>query len=945
MQNLVNNSDNKFDKQNAFLAAVVFLISFIVYAMTVQQSLSFWDCGEFIASATILGIPHPPGTPVLMLLGRIFSIIPFVEDVSHRINYLTVISSAFTTMFSYLVIVRLVKYITDDSSQGSTGRFIAYIGGVAGSLFVAFSATNWANSVEAEAYGLALAISVAVFWLTLRFHEERGTYRASQTMMLALYLASLGVGIHMTVFLVVPVCAIFFVLKNEAEPKHYMAICLFAIIELLMVMLFSDGRGGAPVFKMMTVIFGVSLFVWLRSKINWGILIAIASISTMIVSFSLYINIATPIGLMESMSRFVSGDAGAFDVMATLPFGLIAVLLLPLIAKKYNINLHWKTGLAVLFVGFLGFSTHFYIPIRSEHNPRIDENNPSRNYATFISFLDRKQYGQVSMTDRMFKRRGLWENQLGRHPHMGFWSYFEEQYSAGGLYFFPFLALGLLGMIIAIRKRWEIGMPFFTLFILGSLGLILYMNFADGTQYRPSPLDAYLEVRNRDYFFTPAFVFFSIAMGLGISTIVMWLRDSLAKGNDPLKKTIVYACTVLVALPGISLAKNYHMNDRSNNFIAMNYAKSILDSCPPNAILFTAGDNDTFPVWCVQESYNYRKDVRVVNLSLLNTDWYVQQMKNRYNVPISLTDEQIVWHPFEYEKDVWGQKPLEPFYDKPRRRQTYMTPSPWDGRLVKVQDMMVDEIVIENKWENPICFNSLPYAESPLKLRDICTLTGMVYILDPTPDAPKIDFERSLELFNEVYKYEGYGNSDVYRDENATGVFFSIGVNAVIVADGLFKAGDSTRAEALLDKMTKVYPEFWQSYLALVDLKERTGDSTKAKEYYQQLHDTLVAFTESNHENLFYLQDLGLVKFEIGRREGNQAKADSGLAIMREAFDRDRNSSYAYKKLVTSLNQARRYGDMSKITAEHAAYGINRNDPLVRQILGAGLAAPPPNRR
>src|SRR5690606_23371950 len=115
----------------------------------------------------------------------------------------------------------------------------------------------------------------------------------------------------------------------------------------------------------------------------------------------------------------------------------------------------------------------------------------------------------------------------------------------------------------------------------------------------------------------------------------------LAGSGPSMQRTAVYASTVLMLLPTISLAHNYHANDRSNNFIPYLYSKNILDTCEKDAILFTSGDNDTFPLWCLQEVYDYRKDIRVVNLSLLNTDWYVWQMKEQYNVPIALTKEQI----------------------------------------------------------------------------------------------------------------------------------------------------------------------------------------------------------------------------------------------------------------------------------------------------------------
>ena len=151
-----------FDRTNAVIAAFVFVASFLVYALTVQRSFSFWDCGEFIACAYILGIPHPPGTPLFVLLGRVFSTIPFVEDISYRINYISVITSAFTAMFSYLLTVRLVGYFFPAEERGGLNRLIAYVGGIVGGLMVAWSRTNWGNSVEAEVYGAALALSTCI---------------------------------------------------------------------------------------------------------------------------------------------------------------------------------------------------------------------------------------------------------------------------------------------------------------------------------------------------------------------------------------------------------------------------------------------------------------------------------------------------------------------------------------------------------------------------------------------------------------------------------------------------------------------------------------------------------------------------------------------------------------------------------------------------------------
>ena len=893
-----------FEKQNRLLAGVIFAVTFVVYALTVQRSFSFWDCGEFIACAATMGIPHPPGTPLLIMLSRIFSMIPFVEDISYRINYLTVFSSSLTAMFSYLIAVRIAGSSFGEEKYSDINRFIVFAGGIAAGFFVAFSATNWANSVEAEAYGLALALLTSIFWLALRYHEHRNEPGSAKLMILAMFLAVLGIGVHMTVYLVVPVCAIFFILKQEAEAKDYFIICAFAIIELLLVIVFSNDRGGSGVFKFVSVALGITLFVMLRDKIRWGILIAIAATSSLMISFSLY--------------------------FLALPAGVVAVLGLAAVARKYGWEVQWKTALMILLVGFVGFSVHFMVPIRSAHNPRIDENNPSRDWRTFVNFLDRKQYGQVSMTDRMFQRRGTWSNQFGRHPHMGFWSYFEEQYGGNGGWEFvvTFFALGLLGAGVAIWKRLEIGLPFFTLFLIGSVGLILYMNFADGTLYNAARHDAYLEVRNRDYFFTPAFVFFGVAMGLGVSALMYIIKQKTAAMAN--QRLVLYLSGLLALLPGITLASNYYDCDRSENFLPLVYAKNILDTCKPNALLFTAGDNDTFPLWCLQEAYGYRTDVRVMCLSLLNTDWYIEQMKNRYDVPISLTDEQILWYPYEMPGVGMTNRPRKPFADRPRGRTTYLHPQ-FSG--MPTQDLMVDEIVISNRWQYPIYFSAPPYAGSPLKLREHVVYDGQLYRLERAPES-LIDVEHSYDLFMNVYKFDGMENAAMYRDDNATGIFAGLSMSSLRVIDELLRTGDRERAVALMEHLITVIPEFWQSYVSMADLYLQEGDTTAAIATYQRLHDTMVEFVKISPGNQSYVQDLGLAKYKIGRMTGDLAMIEEGIRLEREGFDINRNSGLAYRKLYTTLATEGRRAELMEVTRQFAEYKRNLTDPIVQAVLG-----------
>ncbi len=895
-------------------AIFVWLGSFIVYWLTVQRSIPFWDCGEFIAASAILGVPHPPGTPLFIMIGRLFAVLPIADDISFRINMISVISSAFTAMLAYMVTARMIRYFFTDANDFHN-RLITVVGAVAGGFFVAFGATNWGNSVESEVYGIAMALSMLILLLSLKYYDERGSENSIKYMVLAMYLAMLGVGIHMTVFLVVPTCALVFMLNHDATRRDWLAVCLFIITELALIIMFSNNRGGVSMFYLLTAVFGMIVLILTYKRINWGRTIAIVAISSVMIGFSEFITVCLPIGT-----------------------GLL--LLFGYLAKTRGWQIDWRAGLAIIAVAVVGFSVHLYMPVRSSLHPRIDENMTSRSYKQFVYALDRKQYGQMSMTDRMFKRRGEWSNQLGRHAHMGFWSYFEEQFSADGWRFVPFLALGLIGLATAIRKRLEMGLPFLTLLLLTSVGLVLYMNFADGTKYDANTGDAYLEVRDRDYFFTPAFVVFGIAMGLGVAGLVSWVKSLVGK-NEASQARVAYAGIILALLPTFTLADNWGENDRSNNTIAYSYAKNILDSCDKNAILFTFGDNDTFPVWALQEAYGYRTDVKVVNMSLLNTDWYVEQMKFTHHIPMSLTRDQIRHTVFMMQENQEFSRPAERFFDRSRNRNTYMIPNPWEGRIMSVANMIMEDIILENRWQSPVFFTSPPYAESPLGLRERIVQVGVVYRLDREPTSSLIDFDKSDKLFRETYTYAGYQNSDVYRDENATGIFLAMGVASTRLVDEFIQKGEHDRATQLIQYILKVYPEYWQAYLQMGEIYSASGDTAKITPLYQTLFDTLSAYVKVNPHNAYYRQDLGMIGIEIGKRTKDSLLIERSASELWRAFDENPNSAYAFRKLVTSLGQVGKFGDVQKAAERFAQYKVNLSDPVLNQILGRNPSSAP----
>jgi tetratricopeptide (TPR) repeat protein len=308
-------------------------------------------------------------------------------------------------------------------------------------------------------------------------------------------------------------------------------------------------------------------------------------------------------------------------------------------------------------------------------------------------------------------------------------------------------------------------------------------------------------------------------------------------------------------------------------------------------------------------------------------------MKHHYDVPISLTDEQILWYPFEYRPGLVGQRPKVPFHDRPRGMRTYLTAYAYEGNTVRVQDMMVDEIVIENRWKEPIYFSSAPYAESPLKLREHASAVGILYRLDREPMPGNFDVDKTYDLFSNTYTFTGMETPEIYRDDNATGVFLSEGSRGVSLYEELRRRGDTAKAQEIIEKIINEYPEFWQAWVVLADQVEREGDTARAMDLRWQLHDTLTAFLESNESNLVYMQDLGSTKIELGQLTGDSAMVEEGIQMLWDGYVGNKNSSYAFRKLVVALYQAGRTSELGQAVNMIAEYGRNMEDPYVQQLV------------
>ncbi len=779
------------------LGLLVLVFGLAVFGRTVAPTVSFWDCGEFIAASACLGIPHPPGAPLYVLIGRIFTLLPLGDDIGYRVNLISVITSAFTGLVGYLIILKLF----DLWRSSASGRFWKYLAAASGAVTMLFSNTFWSSAVEAEVYGLSMLLMLLLIYLSLRWYERRrvalnptagqtapaqenGIY-PDQYLVLIYYLGLLSVAVHMTTFLVMPFIFLF-ILWIDPEKR-------------------ADFRFWAA---------------------GGSLLIILAVVEPFLVAA----------GLMLA----VSGVMYFFYGCKTAS---------------------WRLAFLLSAFGLLGFSSQLYIPIRSLQNPPIDENNPE-TWERFKGFLERKQYGQENMLTRAFTRRGKLENQFGRYPRMGFWGFFEIQYGKRSWAFAPVFLIGLAGLLLPFRRDKKTALLLLAIALAGTIGLVFYMNFADGTR-----MDAYgeagLEVRDRDYFWTPGFVVFSLAVGIGLGCLGMLLSSEEARRRlkPPVQQALV-ALVVLaaVAIPTLAVKANYVRNSREGNFLPYDYAYNLLASCDKDALLFTNGDNDTFPLWALQEAYGFRRDVRNINLSLLNTDWYILQLRNHMGVPISLADSQIAMKdlPLPGMAQTFP-RPKYPYFDRRRNVSHYLMPIQMENQLLRIQDFMVEDIVLTNDFKYPLFFSRTVPSSYRVGLDANLETEAMVLRLLLERKENRFDFGQSEKLLWAIFRMRNSDKPEVALDDNDAGMMIVYPEIALELYEYALKKKDTTRALLHLEQAVERFPFYPRAAILLHDYYKSRGEEEKARktvERSRQYLEKAVRRSDDNHLWWMFLSHL-----------------------------------------------------------------------------------------
>jgi hypothetical protein len=995
-----------YKKWNTILGWAVFAITLLVYSLTVEPTLSFWDCGEYIPTAAKLEVGHPPGAPLFQMIGAFFAMFaPSPDKIALMVNMMSVFSSAFTILFMFWSSTIVLKNLVGKVSEVTTNNAVAILGASAvGSLAYTFSDSFWFNAVEAEVYAMASLFIALLLWLGLRWEQEMHTPRGNKWLLIISLVIGLSFGVHFMALLALPSIGFIYFFKNykTVTVKNFIianvvivaillfifklllpyTMALFRIAEIFMVNSIGLPFNSGTIFVFLAIVafFYFGLRYTRKKELPLYNTILLVTLFILI-GFSTWIML--PIRANANVVINENKPSDAAEVLAYYnreQYGEQKLFYGPMYSDTYsgldaehpyedekpNYQRDYKSGKYVVVNNYKnakqntddrhkGFMPRMWSPDHAANYMRfskpldfkidpaydftedlarmglpidkMSEEDLGRasaeardniqtsinefkqafatgqmdldDYGKFLnsysryliiekpSFADNMQFMVEFQFGYMYGRYLMWnfagrqnDNQ-GRYDNLdGNWlsgiKFIDEmrlgsqdnlpsdqQNNKGRnlYYFLPFI-LGLLGLIFHAKKDPKSFYVLLLLFLFTGIALKIYLN------ERP------FEPRERDYALVGSFYVFAMWIGLGVYAIYDGLKDFV---NAKIAGPIVIAVTLLAA-PVLMAAQNWDDHDRSDRYTALAMAKAYLSSCDKNAILFTIGDNDTFPLWYAQEVEGYRTDVRIVNTSLFMTDWYIDQMKAKaYEsepMPISFTHEQYQQGTRDYMLHVpgtdarWDLGDLLKFIgsEDPRAKKELnnghfvnfyptnkvrlkvdkneviknkmVSPKLYDSivpyididikgdALYKNRLMMLD-ILQNNNWKRPVYFTGGSFGDDDyLWMKEYLQLDGMVYKLVPMrtaipKDGSPLDMGHidTQKMYDIVMKWD-WGNSgspDIYHDPETRKNSITYRTNLARLTEQLINEGDKVRARQIIDLAMKEMPAEYFGYYTLLE--------------------------------------------------------------------------------------------------------------------------------
>lgn len=991
----------QYNKLNNILGWLCFAIAAITYILTLEPSVSFWDCGEFISCAYRLQVSHQPGYPLFAMLGKVFSLLSFGDrtKVAYFTNFGSAIASATTVMFLFWTITALAKKLLSKSEWTNQQQTLLIMGsGLVGALCFTFSDTFWFSAVETIVFALSALCTAVVFWAILKWDAHAHEPGADKWLIFIAYIIGLSIGIHLLNLLTIPaITLVYFNRRNQVMTLKKAVIAFFASVIILAVVQFG--------IRQYTIKAAAYVDLYFVNSLGFGF-------NTGAILFFIVLMIVLTCGIIYSIKK-----------------------------QKPTLNL---ILLCTAFIYF-GYGSFAYIPIRATAGTNLNNSNPD-NAFTLNSYLNRDQYGQMPLfygpyfdaniierkdngtmyikgekryeesgkkpaykydhntffprifsseggdpsfyrqwqqipadrapnfidnigfflswqTYQMYVRYFMWNfagrvNEMDGQERMGgFNGYVDGDWTTGvldgfkqlpksvtqgtnymPLYGLPFI-IGLLGMWYHFKHRKHDAIVVLLLWFFTGMAIVLYVN-------QPA-----IQARERDYSYVCSFYAFAIWVGMGVIALATLLKKLLTA-----KKAVIVAIAAgLLAAPVLMAFTEWRGHNRSTKTVARDMAYNYLVSCPPNAILFTYGDNDTYPLWYAQEVENIRPDVRLVNISLLSADWYIRQMQRQMNesapLPITMpfskyktgvrdaifyrdggeqgnTELKEVFDYITSDESVYKAKSGVSFNVLPTKnlkitvdKSAAITNSVVDASQQKAladsltwqynsdvivkDDLAILDILAHNNWKRPICFTVTIGNSNLAGLQNYLYREGFTYRLLPLkPDTTLKDQTlktNSAVMYNNLmnkFRFGNYKNAS-YLDEQSRTMFYSVTTTAfTLLAQDLIKEGNRDKAANIIRKYDEEMPEIF------IDMRAADNRLALTKLAYQ-LNQKAIGTKMAAGIDSYVTDQLDYYSRQLHSGSVNGYNIVTGIQILKDLAELSDKSDQPqfHKKLTTKITR------------------------------------------
>ncbi len=911
--------NKKFNLWNRIVALAVFVVSSVTYLMTIEPTASFWDCGEFIASSYKLEVGHPPGNPVFQLFARFFSMFADAEHAAVAVNAMNALLSALTIFFLYLTIVFFVKRLVRKESDGSyslPSSIVIFGSAAVGALAYCFSDTFWFSAVEGEVYAMSSLFTAVVFWAMCKWYEQADEPHANRWIVLIALLMGLSIGVHLLNLLTLPAFVfMYYYRKNEDKKlpfKKLLGIFMIGVvIEALLVFLFIPYLPKLAAFFDRIFVNGFGLpynsgaaffMVALIAACFWGLFrtlkkekvfanTVLLCVTSLIIGFSLFSIVIirsavktptneyqpdNPYTLVRYLSREQYGSTPlVYGQYYDSPYDLkLGKYWAPLDGKYVHADApaepaYTREGKMLfprMWAGQDDRYIDFYESYTKGKGTRVkgaQHRKPSMgaNLAYFFDYQLNWMYWRYFMWNFVGRQNdvhspvpgnifdGNWESGIAPLDQLRLGDQSDapdclKNNKGKNHYFFLPLLLGLLGLLFQFDRDKRGCWIVFLMFFMTGIAIVLYLN-------QPP-----YQVRERDYAYAGSFYMFSIWIGLAVAALYTWITD---KAGDK-ARLVTAAGTALACLfvPVLMAAENWDDHDRSNRRTSTEMARNYLNSVGENGILITHGDNDTFPLWYAQEVEGVRTDVRIVNTSLLGTDWHIDQMKYAVNeskpLPLTVPPAQYLYGTNEYifiDGDSGNPTPIsqvmavfkDPKYKVPLssgRSVDYIcarkiiVPVNKENVLKygildeKFADMIPDQIVLEMspgknylskpelflldllsnyQWDRPLHVLNMG-GDLNVGIKDYLMYEGFSYKFVPiknkigSTDPGLVDTDELYRKMTQVYKWDALRRTDYFADYQNMYTFMGVLSQRALYVNtvsALMKEGRKEEAVRMLD--------------------------------------------------------------------------------------------------------------------------------------------------